>query len=151
MSDTLSIRLGTETDIPAMAELLRQLFSIELDFEVDSERQQRGLRLLLSNGDYARVLVAEENGKVVGMCSGQVVISTAEGAPSIWVEDVVVDEKSRGHGVARALLDQLEVWARERGATRLQLLADLQNDKALEFYRKNGWDKTQMICRRKVL
>jgi GNAT superfamily N-acetyltransferase len=39
-------------------------------------------------------------------------------------------------------------WAREQGATRIQLLADSRNVPALIFYRKQGWKQTNMIALR---
>jgi GNAT superfamily N-acetyltransferase len=58
--------------------------------------------------------------------------------------DVVVAEGFRGRGVASGLLAALLDWARERGATRAQLLADRGNAPALEFYRTLGWQPTQL-------
>lgn len=45
--------------------------------------------MLIAN-QWATVLVAETSGKVVGMATGQLTISTAEGGPALLVEDVVV-------------------------------------------------------------
>ena len=75
--------------------LLRQLFAIEEDFRIDEERQRRGLAMLLDNPQ-ALILVAEAAGRVIGMCSGQLLVSTAEGGPALLVEDVVVAEGFRG-------------------------------------------------------
>jgi GNAT superfamily N-acetyltransferase len=61
----------------------------------------------------------------------------------------VVTERLRGQGIGAALLATLAAWAVQHGATRLQLLADGQNRPALDFYRKNGWLPTQLICLRK--
>lgn len=143
----VSIRPATSQDMDGMVELLRQLFSIEADFAFNEERQRRGLALLLSNPRCC-LLVAADQGRVVGMCSGQVVISTAEGGPSLLVEDVVVHTDWRGQGLGRRLLEELEDWATLRNIGRLQMLADRNNDQALGFYRRLGWQKTQLICLR---
>jgi GNAT superfamily N-acetyltransferase len=89
--------------------------------------------------------------RVVGMASGQLVISTAEGAPSVWIEDVVVAESWRQQGVGRSLIKAVEDWGRERGATRAQLLADDGNHSALDFYRSQGWSRTRLIALRRLL
>jgi hypothetical protein len=39
----MKIRSPTKSDIPAMTELLRQLFSVEADFTPDADKQFRGL------------------------------------------------------------------------------------------------------------
>jgi ribosomal protein S18 acetylase RimI-like enzyme len=142
------IRPATDTDIPAMVSLLRQLFAIEEDFVFDAARQQRGLELLL-DGATALVLVAEENGAVVGMATAQLLISTAEGAPSLIIEDVVVTPARQHRGFGSALLERLAEWGAGQGASRMQLLADRTNDRALDFYRQKDWLQTQLICLRK--
>ncbi len=143
------IRHATVADVPAMSRLLDLLFSIEADFAPDSARQQRGLELLLARGEYALVLVAERDGGVVGMCSAQVLISTAQGGEVALLEDVVVDPAHRGEGIGAALLDRVEQWGRERGISRLQLLADRSNTPALDFYQRRGWQPTQLMAWRR--
>ncbi len=142
------IRPATRSDIPAMTQLLRQLFAIEADFDFSAERQQRGLELLLA-APMAMVMVAEEDGKVVGMATAQAVISTAEGGPSLLIEDLVVAPTRQGEGIGTALLTTLAEWGAGRGADRMQLLADRTNAPALHFYRHKGWRETQLICLRK--
>lgn len=141
------IRLATRSDIHAMIELLRQLFAVEADFNFSAERQRRGLELLLA-APAARVLVAEEDDKVVGMATAQLVISTAEGAPSLLIEDLVVLPSHQGKGCGGALLKALAEWGADLGAERMQLLADRTNISALDFYRQKGWQETQLICLR---
>ncbi len=85
---------------------------------------------------------------VVGMVTTQLVVSTAEGGPAALVEDMVVAPDHRMRGTGRWLLRAAEAWARERGATRLQLLADRNNDPALRFYRRMGWRSTDLVCLR---
>ena len=137
-------------DLERLVGLLDLLFTIEADFRPDPARQQQGLALLLDDRR-ARVLVAERAGNVVGMCTGQLVVSTAEGGPALLVEDVVVDANHRGRGVGRALLAALADWARGRGVRRLQLLADGSNGSALAFYDRLGWRATALVCRRLTL
>lgn len=142
-----TLRPARSEDIPGLVALLHLLFTLEADFAVDPARQEEGLRLLLADGR-ALVLVAEHQGRVVGMVTGQLVISTAEGGPAVLVEDLVVDHGQRNLGLGRALLDGLSAWARDRGATRLQLLADRDNQAGLAFYRHIGWQTTALICLR---
>lgn len=136
--------------IPQLVELLHGLFALESDFAFDAVKAERGLRLLLECGD-ALVLAAEAEGRVVGMCTVQTLISTAEGGAVGQVEDVVVADGWRGQGVGRRLLAQAERWASGRGLTRLQLLADRNNGPALDFYGRVGWADTQLVCRRRLL
>jgi GNAT superfamily N-acetyltransferase len=83
------------------------------------------------------------------MCSAQALISTAEGGWVALVEDMVVSTPYRGTGVGRRLMTAIEEWAKKRGMSRLQLLADRTNFAALDFYDKMGWCPTQLICLRR--
>lgn len=151
MSSGFSIRAALPADIPALVGLLGALFAIEQDFAPDAARQAGGLAAVIAS-PLGRVSVATAaDGRVVGMCSGQLVFSTAEGAPSVWVEDVVVAEGARGQGIGRALLGSILDWAASRGATRAQLLVDLDNAPALDFYQRLGWDATRLGARRLML
>jgi GNAT superfamily N-acetyltransferase len=140
------IRPATSSDLPILVRLLDDLFSIEADFTPNPDAQRDGLALMLADPRHRRVLVAERGGAVVGMVTGQLLVSTAEGGYSVLVEDMVVERAVRGHGIGRRLLDALEGWAVEQGATRLQLLADRENAPALAFYDRAGWRSTQLVC-----
>ena len=95
------------------------------------------------------VLIAERNQHLVGMVTAQLVVSTAEGGLSAWIEDMVVAEEFRRKGIGCTLLDAMSAWAAEHGATRLQLLADRTNEPALRFYERMGWRQTRLVCLRK--
>ncbi|HHB76335.1 MAG TPA: GNAT family N-acetyltransferase [Desulfobulbus sp.] len=143
-----TVRRARAGDLEPLADLLEILFSIEEDFQPDRELQIQGLGLLLKNPQ-AVLLVAEQDSRVIGMCSGQLLISTAEGGPVVLVEDLVVAPGYRNKGTGSLLLENLTRWAADRHATRLQLLADCNNTPALDFYRKSGWQTTALICLRK--
>ncbi len=149
MAPRASIRAATPADAEALVSLLRVLFTLESDFRPDDRRQRRGLARLLADPARCCVLVAERAGVPVGMATAQLVVSTAEGAASAWIEDVVVEARERGRGLGRRLLDALEEWARERGATRLQLLVDRENVPAARFYSRLGWRATKLVCLRR--
>ncbi len=142
------IRRATREDIHSLIPLLRILFSIEEDFNFDATKQQKGLDLLIEQRS-STIFIAEYNGETVGMVTGQLLISTAEGGPAIVVEDLVVDPHHRNKNIARSLLQAIGKWAMERGAHRMQLLADTSNKEALSFYKKCDWTQTKLICLRK--
>ena len=135
-------------DIPALVGLLASLFGIEQDFKPDTERQIRGLAGVLASPNACIMLARSAQGEAIAMCSAQLVFSTAEGAHSAWIEDMVVHEAWRGRGIGRQVLQAVLAWASERGATRAQLLADLDNQPALDYYQHLGWQETQLIARR---
>jgi ribosomal protein S18 acetylase RimI-like enzyme len=146
----ITVRDAQPDDVESLVELLQELFAIEADFTADTSQQRKGLLLLLDGcGKHRCLKVAQVDDQVVGMCSAQALISTAEGGWVALVEDMVVSASYRGTGVGRRLMAAIEIWARQRGMTRLQLLADRTNFAALDFYDKMGWCPTQLICLRR--
>lgn len=140
---------AVETDVPMLVALLAELFSIEQDFHPDTDKQAQGLHLLIASPDRGVVKVARDDaGAAIGMVSAQLVISTAEGAPSAWVEDMVVARAWRAQGLGRRLLDAALEWAKGKGATRAQLLIDLDNVPAIGYYTHLGWQGSRLGARR---
>jgi len=132
---TVKIRRARKTDIEAMIPMLSELFSIETDFVIDAEKQRAGLSLLFSARGKSVIFVAEdEDGEIAGMVTAQLVISTAAGGYGALLEDMIVREKYRESGIGTALLAAIKTWALEKGAKRIQLLADRRNRPALVFY-----------------
>lgn len=150
MTNKTIIRTALPEDIPRMADLLVELFSIETDFTPDVEKQIRGLSALVAGPQgRACVLVAEKGGMIAGMATAQTLISTAEGGRVGLVEDVVVHGEFRGRGIGTRLIEAVAEWARSHGLTRLQLLADRDNHRAMEFYASQNWSSTRLICLRR--
>lgn len=145
----IKIRKAELTDIEAMVELLVTLFSQETDFLADRNRQCRGLAMMLEDEKNRCVFVAEYQGRVIGMCSAQLLISTSEGGYKALVEDVVVSEGYRGCGIGRQLLSSLEEWSGYNGVKRLDLMADRNNESGLSFYNNMQWKRTNLIALQK--
>jgi ribosomal protein S18 acetylase RimI-like enzyme len=159
MPAAYTIREARTQDLDALVELLGMLFSIESDFAVDPERQRMGLMLMLGKGPRVVLVAASSDdeasngkgGRVVGMATAQLLISTAEGGPALLVEDIVVRPEARGKGIGKALLARIEAWGLRLGATRLQLLADRHNTGSHSFYEACGFASTNLVCLRRVL
>ena len=146
----ITLRKAKAADIPQLVELLKELFMLEADFDFDPEKQTAGLNLLL-NSEKDCVLVAHLPGdnKVLGLCSVQTLISTAEGGWVGLLEDLIVAADFRHQGIASRLVAEAVAWAESQGLKRLQLLADKNNGLALNFYHKQGWQTTKLVCLRK--
>ena len=142
-----TIRPARHTDMDALVSLLQALFAIEEDFSPDPDRQRKGLaRFLDGCGKHRAVKLAFDKDKMIGMCTAQTRISTAQGKVSAVVEDLVVTPDYQSRGVGSRLLDSISEWAQQRGITRLSLLADKNNANGLRFYSTRNWDTTDLIC-----
>jgi len=148
----ITCRVANTTDIEAMLGLLAQLFAIETDFQINPLKQRAGLVLLL-NSEQGQIFVAQDNdsGNVVAMCSVQILISTAEGGKVGLLEDLIVKTDYRLQGIGQQVLQYAITWAKEHNLKRLQLLADKNNQPALDFYARQQWQTTELIALRQLL
>ncbi|MCK9200298.1 MAG: GNAT family N-acetyltransferase [Gallionella sp.] len=149
LNDNISIDFAVGDDLPQLADLLAELFSLESDFQPERDKQLRGLQLILDNPALGRLFVLRVDGKVAGMANALVTVSTAEGGRVLLLEDVIVSSEHRGGGLGRRLVEHVLDWAKEQGMTRVTLLADRDNHAALDFYRKLGFETSHMTALRK--
>ena len=138
-------------DLDQLADLLAELFTLESDFCPDREKQLRGLRLILDNPALGRLFVLRDCGRVAGMANALITVSTAEGSRVAMLEDVIIRNEYRGKGLGRRLVEHVLAWARIEGMTRVTLLADRDNEAALRFYRKLGFEHSHMAVLRSSL
>jgi hypothetical protein len=83
-------------DLPQLADLLAELFAQEADFTPDRTRQERALALIIGAPQLGMIFVAREDDQLLGMVSLLFTVSTAEGGPVCWLEDLVVRSPRRG-------------------------------------------------------
>ena len=151
MTEEIIFRNARADDIEILADLISIIFALEEDFTVDKQKQIRALQMLLQNPDNACIFVADCSGQAIAMCSAQLLLSTAEGGYKALVEDVVVSPEFQGRNIGKRLLEQVELWARQKNIKRLDLAPDLDNEKGLAFYKKLGWSETNMTMMQKKL
>lgn len=105
----------------------------------DERRAAVALKQAIESHD-AAVLVAEVEGTLVGFVTGYLDLHSVRFGYRCWVEDFAVHPSRRSRGVGKLLLDAVRGWARERGATHLELdSADARTD-AHRFYEREGAD-----------
>ncbi len=91
------------------------------------------------------VLVAEDAGELIGICTAYLDLHSVRYGYRAWVEDLAVDPERRSEGIGKALLDAAKDWARERGATHLELDSGDARHDAHRFYEREGpaWTSRQ--------
>ena len=62
-----------------------------------------------------------------------------ESGPDGEVGGLVVDERQRGAGIGRLLMEEAERWTRARGCTRLRLRSNVIRTGAHAFYQRIGY------------
>ena len=135
----VTIRFATADDCALILDFIRELALYERAPEavVATEAQLREHGF----GPQPRfeALIAELDGAPAGMALFHPRFSTWTGTPTVYLEDLVVREAARGHGVGRRLMARLAKLALERGWVRIDFQV-LDWNPARGFYRKLGFD-----------
>jgi GNAT superfamily N-acetyltransferase len=105
----------------------------------DAERAREAIAQTIA-GDESTMLVAEHRGELLGFCSAYIDLRSVRYGVRCWVEDLAVSPEHRSEGVGRKLLDAAKDWARERGATHLELDSGEARTEAHRFYDREDPD-----------
>lgn len=85
-------------------------------------------------------LVAEIDHKIVGS-----IIGGFDGRRGMMYH-LTVSAPNRKQGIASALVDELEKRLRARGCLRYYLLVTSDNQEAISFYEKRGWERLDLFA-----
>ena len=92
------------------------------------------LKKLLQGDDCTLWLALTGDGRIVGICSVYLDIESVRYGLRAWVEDLAVAPDHRSAGIGAALLKASRGWAKERGATHLELDSGINRKDAHRFY-----------------
>ena len=153
------IRRAVEADIPVIDKLLYQVHKIHSDIRPDlfnkgtKKYTDEELRSIIAD-ELTPVFVAEKDGMVSGyaFCIHQQHINdnNLTDIRTLYIDDLCVDEASRGMHVGRALYDHVISYARENGYYNVTLNVWAGNDSAMRFYESVGL-KVQKVGMEKIL
>jgi ribosomal protein S18 acetylase RimI-like enzyme len=87
------------------------------------------------------LFLARDGGRIVGMLT--LVVFAIPTAVRAWIEDVVVDEGSRGTGVAAALVKAALDRAAARGARTVDLTSRPDREAANRLYARMGFERRE--------
>ena len=132
----IAIRDASVSDAASLARLATQLGYPT----TEAEAGQRAAAILRRPGH--RVLVAEENGEVVGWIHVAPSI-TLESDPSAEIAGLVVDDRSRGRGIGARLIAEAEAWAAGEGYGVMRVRSNVKRERARRFYERAGYTVTK--------
>jgi GNAT superfamily N-acetyltransferase len=145
------VEMATLDDLAALTELVMDLFSISGDFKPERSIQERGLRLILEQPSRGRIAVLRNDDQIFGMVNMLFTISTARGGFVILLEDVVIHPHHRGQGYGSMLLDYVADFAKQKKFLRITILTDKISAESQEFFRKQGFEYSNMIPMRRLI
>ncbi|RUN74844.1 GNAT family N-acetyltransferase [Sphingomonas sp. TF3] len=132
------IRPATPADVPLILHLVRELAEFEREPDKVVATEPLLQDALFGAHTAAEAVIAELDGKPVGMALFFHNFSTWTGWRGLYLEDLYVTPEARGAGVGKALLKHLAALAVARGCTRFEWSVLDWNEKAIAFYRSMG-------------
>lgn len=141
----IKLRTAVETDWQTLQELNNQVFQNDKENDPDMDLNwpysEIGINYYkkLSNGSYGHCIIAEENGVIVGYVALAEKIFDYRKSKYVEVENIGVSPQYRSQGIGTILMKAAEEWAKSRGAARLYVQAFWGNQKAVKYYKENGF------------
>ena len=141
----MKVRQATPEDVPALVALFQELDRMQSDWRVFTPRpgfyDEVGLKYREAmSTENAVVLVAEDEGEIMGMAYGEVrVPSRFSDERALELSGVVVRTGYRGRGVGRALVLEAARFAGELGVEWVELKTFAPNQGAMAFWEGLGF------------
>lgn len=143
----MEIRFAEAQDVPGILSLLKQVGQVHHEgrpdiFRAGAQKYGASQVLAMLNKSTSPIFVAVEQNKVFGY--GFCQIKNYHQDPVItdhtdlYIDDLCVDESTRGTGVGRAIYHEICRYAKMRGCSAITLNVWCCNESAMRFYEKLG-------------
>ena len=137
-SRRITVRRATETDLPLILQLIREL----AEYERLADHCVATIELLRQHIFGSRPIVEVRIGLLDDVAVGFTLFfhnfSTFLSRPGIYIEDIYVQPHARGKGVGKALLREVARLALERNCGRLEWSVLDWNEPSINFYKSMG-------------
>ncbi|MEO6123259.1 MAG: GNAT family N-acetyltransferase [Ilumatobacteraceae bacterium] len=143
----MHIRLASIDDAAAIHQMVTAIAAeTRLDHKVTSTPADIAEHGFGPNPEF-RVLIAEDNRELAGMCLYFRSFSTWRGSVGGYIQDLFVHPDHRGSGLAAMLLEATAAKIVAEGGTYLRLSVDADNIRGQRFYAKQGmrWSDDERI------
>ncbi|ELY5852424.1 GNAT family N-acetyltransferase [Cronobacter malonaticus] len=138
----ITTRTATPADAPAISALLTELDYLDTSHFIDQR-----LAELLAHPD-ERVLVAEEDGVLLGVLSLHFIPQLALKGDFCRISYFCVSSNARSKGIGRLLERKGEALARTRGCDRIEVHCHSRRSDAHRFYYRQGYTESpKYLCK----
>jgi len=139
------LRAANEADAEAVYAMLRALAEAVAEAEAFTASVADVRRDGFGPAPLYETLIAEVEGRPVGVLTLFPTYSTYKGRPCLHVNDLYVAPEARQRGVARRLMARVCRLALDRGCCRVELKV-LENNAARDFYESIGMGATAEVA-----
>jgi GNAT superfamily N-acetyltransferase len=140
MSDALSFRRASASDLPAMLALIADdVLGKNRDADASDLAYQKAFDAINADANQ-HLMLAERDREIIGMLQLTFIPGLSrKGAWRANVEAVRVRSDLRNAGIGAAMMHEAETLAKARGCSLAQLTSDRQRDAAHRFYARLGY------------
>jgi GNAT superfamily N-acetyltransferase len=142
---TLTIRTAEAGDEALVLAMIKALASYEREPDAVQATEASIRDTLFGPDPQVHSFIAELDGEAIGFALWFLTYSTWTGRPSLYLEDLFVEDTARGQGIARALFRRLAQEAKRRDCARIDWAVLDWNVDAMAAYerlggrRQTGW------------
>lgn len=140
------IRKAEKKDIPGLINLLYQVDAVHNGIRPDlfkgntAKYNEQELEEILK--DESKPIFVYDNGKISGHAFCQIIEvknhRLLQDAKTLYIDDICVDELSRGRHIGKALYEYVRDYAKSIGCHNITLNVWEGNDSAYNFYKRMG-------------
>lgn len=138
----MKVRTATPDDVPLIFAFVKKKADFDRNIGAFSgilqTSEEKIHNTMFAARPFASVLFAEHSDRAVGFALYGFRYSSFAGQPSIWLDDLYVDEGMRSQGAGAALMNHLAQIAEDNDCTHLAWTADARNTRGLKFYDRLG-------------
>lgn len=153
------IRPAQQKDIAQIGELYYELFDqmqkYEPEYMKSSHPDQEFLQSIIGQENNFVAFVYETDSEINGFVIAQMQDSPKDDCfvpqKCVYLMDIIVAPHKRGQGVGRALMQEIEKWAKEKGVDYLELNVLTTNEAAIQLYTKEGYTSFSKSMRKRIV
>ncbi len=134
----LNIRFASRSDVDDILSLIRAKAEFDGCLHLLKAQEKEIEEAFFSQSPKAEAIVAEIDGKIIGIATFYAIYSTFVAKPGIWLDDLFVYESFRKSGAGAKLVKKLCSIARSRGCGRIDWIVARDNENGRGFYDSLG-------------
>jgi len=143
------IRVATDPDASQVYQLMAQL-QRSVGVEVIEEGTFIGQFRQILDDPHFRALVFEESGTIKGVITFWLRESLFHGGPVALIDELIVDQSSRGQGIGSRLMEHVVAYCARLGCEEVEVSTEVDNRAARAFYARHGFIERGVLLEREL-
>ena len=143
----MNVRPAQADDVPLIFSFIQKKSAFDRNIGAFSGvlkvSEEKIRKTLFGDIPFSYVLFAESEGNEVGFALYGFRYSSFAGHPSLWLDDLYVNEVHRSQGAGAVLMEELAQVAQVNDCSHLAWNADARNVDGLRFYHRLGAEITE--------